>query len=115
MMTFFVDSVLAKSELASNVVFQIMLYLAYVLMGMRRLLVPSFKHRLHEKDYTAQIKIRGDSYGRQFAFKGGGVSSSKQLDTDPDVSMIFTDSSSAIKMMISPRDYLGRINACSGN
>ncbi len=32
MMTFFVDSVLAKSELASNVVFQIMLYLAYVLM-----------------------------------------------------------------------------------
>ncbi len=110
-MTFFVDSVLAKSELASNVVFQIMLYLVYVLMGMRRLLVPSFKHRLHEKDYTAQIKIRGDSYGRQFAFKGGGVSSSKQLDTKSDVSMIFTDSSSAIKMMLSPSDYLGRINA----
>ncbi len=110
-MTFFVDSVLAKSELASNVVFQIMLYLASVLMGMRRLLVPTFKRRLHEKDYTAQIKIRGDSYGRQFVFKNGAVSSSKQLDTTPDVSMIFTDSSSAIKMMISPRDYLGRINA----
>ncbi len=89
-MTFLVDSVLAKSELASNIVFQIMLYLAYILMRIRRLLVPSFKRRLHKKNYTAQIKIRGDSYGRQFAFNDGRVSSSKQLDTNSDVSMIFT-------------------------
>jgi len=110
-MKFFVHSVLAKSEYVSNVVFQIILYLAYVLMGTRKLLVPSFKCRLQEKDYTAQIKIRGDSHGRVFVFKDGRISSPKQLDGKPDVSMLFTDSSTAIKMMLSPSDYLGRINA----
>jgi molybdopterin guanine dinucleotide-containing S/N-oxide reductase-like protein len=111
MMTFFVHSVLAKSEPVSNVVFQVMLYLAYVLMVIRRLLVPSFRLRLYEKDYTAQITIRGILHGRTFVFNDGKVSFRKHQGDEPDVSMIFTDSASAIKMMIFPRDYLGRINA----
>ena len=111
MITFFVDSVLAKSEPVSNVVFRVMLYMAYVLIVIRRLLVPSFRLRLSEKDYTAQIKIRSILYGRSFVFHDGRVSSTKHLDGEADVSMIFTDSASAIRMMIFPRDYLGRINA----
>ncbi len=111
MLTFAVDSVLARSEAASNVIFQVLLYLVYGLMGLKVLLVPSFKHRLQEKNYTARIKIRGDKYGRTFEFTNGRVASFKKLDGEPDVSMIFTDSSSAIKLMLSPWDYLGRINA----
>jgi len=111
MKMFFVDSILAKSELVSNGVFQVLLYLSFLLMRLRRSLSPAFKQRLYEKDYIAQIKVRGDSCGRTFAFKDGRISSTRKLSGNSDVRMIFTDTISGIKMMISPRDYLGRINA----
>ncbi len=106
-----VDGFLTRSENTSNLLFQFILYAMFLLIRVKQLLAPSFKLRLMEKELTAQIKLRGNAYGRTYIFKNGKVSSSAGVTLHPDVSMIFTSSATAVKLMLSPRNYLTQINA----
>ncbi|HWQ62471.1 MAG TPA: molybdopterin-dependent oxidoreductase, partial [Negativicutes bacterium] len=50
---------------------------------------PEFAARLKEKDMTVQIRLRDNSLGRHYTFKGGRVTSRKGFHPQPDVAMIF--------------------------
>ncbi|WP_457576131.1 molybdopterin-dependent oxidoreductase [Desulfomarina sp.] len=110
MVAFMVDTFLIRSEAVANLVFRILLYLAYRMMVMKSGLSADFRKRLGERDYVAEIKIRG-GYGRIFILKNGEVFSGKGFTGKVDVSMVFTDSVTAVKLMTSPRDSLAQINA----
>jgi molybdopterin guanine dinucleotide-containing S/N-oxide reductase-like protein len=106
-----VDSFLTRSEYASNLLFQCMLFALFLAMKLKKMLKPSYGLRLMEKDLTAQIKIRGDRYGRSYVFKNGKVTSLAGVVSNPDVCMIFTSTAIAVRLMLSPRNYLKQINA----
>ncbi len=110
MVTFMVETFLTRSEAVANLVFRVLLYLAYRMMVVKSGLSDGFKKRLGEKDYVAEIKIRG-GYGRIFILKNGEVFSKKNFTGKVDVSMVFTDSVTAVKLMTSPRNSLAQINA----
>jgi trimethylamine-N-oxide reductase (cytochrome c) len=80
-------------------------------MTLKRFLVPAFRRRLKEKDFTAQIKARDNTIGRTFVFDKGRVTSSKTLTPDPDLAMVFKDAIAAVQLMTAPSDYLKQINA----
>ena len=105
-----VDGFLTGSEYTSNLLFQFVTYATYLLMRTKMLLIPSFRLRLKEKDLTAQIKIRGDRYGRSYVFNKGRVSSTAGVTANPDVCVIFTSTAIALRLMLSPGNYLKQIN-----
>ncbi len=110
MVAFMVDTFLTRSEAVANLVFRVILYLVYRIMVVKSGLSAGFKKRLREKDYIAEIRIRG-GYGRVFILKNGEVFSEKNFNSKVDVSMVFTDSVTAVKLMTSPRNSLAQINA----
>ena len=111
MLSFFIDRILTKSTRLSNWMFAGMLFGIYVLLKIKRFLLPAFKQRLQEKDFTAQIKTRDDSTGRTYTFRDGNVSSLNRVIADPDLCMLFRDASAAVQLMTAPKDYLKQINA----
>ena len=60
---------------------------------------------------TAQIKVRGDLYGRTFTFINGKVSSANGVNNDADISIVFRDTRSAVQLMTDPANNLKQINA----
>jgi trimethylamine-N-oxide reductase (cytochrome c) len=72
---------------------------------------PSFKNRLKEKDFTAQLKVIDNSEGRYFTFSEGKVISRKGIHRSPDIAMTFSSAALAVKLLTSPEDHLTRINA----
>ncbi len=88
-----------------------------MLMGLEKLIqvaalkYSAIKDQLKKKDITVQIKLKDNTQGRYFIFKGGKVSSRRGTGTDADVSMVFRSLSVAIKLMRPPWDQLTRINA----
>ena len=111
MIAYLVDRILTRSERVSNWMFQTMLFGIYAGMRVKRLLVPSFRRRLKEKNLTAQIKVRGNLFGRSFTFKNGNVSSEKGVSDHADMSMVFRDTRSAVQLMTDPSNMLKQINA----
>ncbi|MBW1772821.1 MAG: molybdopterin-dependent oxidoreductase, partial [Deltaproteobacteria bacterium] len=91
--------------------------LSFILFGLYQLLKvtaiwhKSFKNRLKEKNFTAQIKVKDDSIGRYYTFTGGKVVSKSGIHSNPDVVMSFSSAAMAIKLMVPPRDQLRQINA----
>jgi trimethylamine-N-oxide reductase (cytochrome c) len=111
MVAYIVDRWLARSERLSNWMFEGMLFGIYFIMKSKRLVMPSFRRRLKEKRFTAQIKVRGDAFGRTFAFDAGRLSSVRGAVAEADMSMIFRDTASAVRLMTGPSDFLKQINA----
>jgi molybdopterin guanine dinucleotide-containing S/N-oxide reductase-like protein len=72
---------------------------------------PSFKARLKEKNFTAQIKIKDNSEGRYFTFAGGAIASQKGIHPNPDVLMTFSSAALALELLAFSRDQLKQINA----
>jgi len=72
---------------------------------------PSFKNRLKEKNFTAQIKVKDNSVGRYFTFSDGKIISKRGIHSNPDICMTFTSAHLAVKLLIPPRDQLSMINA----
>jgi hypothetical protein len=66
---------------------------------------------LKEKNFTARIKVRGDAFGRTFTFRDGKVTSEKLACGDADMSMVFRDTASAVRLMTAPHNYMKQINA----
>ena len=72
---------------------------------------PSFKNRLKEKNFTAQIKVKDNSQGRYFTFKDGKVSSKSGIHSSPDICMTFRSPHLAAKLLRPPHDQLSMISA----
>jgi len=72
---------------------------------------PSYKHRLKEKDFTAQIKVRDNSQGRHFTFQNGNIKSKAGIHSSPDVTIVYRNAYLAAKLMRPNRDQLAQINA----
>ncbi len=106
-----VNSFLTKSEMTSRLIFQIMLFAMFLILRAKRRFAPSFRLRIGEKNLVAQIKLRGDSYGRSYNFKDGTVSSSAGVVADPDVAIVFNSAANAVQLMLFSGDFLKQINA----
>ena len=111
MIAYLVDRIFTRSERVSNWMFQTMLFGIYAGMQVKRLLVPSFRRRLKEKNLTTQIKVRGNLFGRSFTFKNGSILSEKGATDHADMSMVFRDTRSAVQLMTDPSNMLKQINA----
>ena len=111
MVSYIVDRWLTKSERLSNWMFESMLFVIYVLMKAKGVILPGFRRRLKEKHLTAQIKVRGDRHGRTYTFDGGRISSENKPISHAQMSMIFRDTASAVQLMTAPTDFLKQINA----
>lgn len=71
----------------------------------------SFKKRLEEKNFTAQIKIADNSLGRYYTFNQGKIKSRSGIHPHPDISMVIRDVALAVKLLRPPWNHLSRINA----
>ncbi|MCG8638467.1 MAG: molybdopterin-dependent oxidoreductase [Desulfobacterales bacterium] len=71
----------------------------------------SFKKRIREKNFVAQIKTLNNSSGRYFSFKSDHFSSTKGIHNNPDVLMIISSAKLGVKLFTPPRDQLDMINA----
>jgi molybdopterin guanine dinucleotide-containing S/N-oxide reductase-like protein len=106
-----IDYLTLKSPKLSAWIFRQMLLGLYVMMVVKKVLVPSFRRRLREKSFSALIKVRDNTVGRSFTFSDGNISSSGAIAPDPDLTMYFKDAASAIQTMREPSNYLKQINA----
>lgn len=111
MVSFILDRVLTRSERVSDWMFASMLMGISIMVKAKRLLVPSFRRRLDEKHFTAQIKVRGNAIGRTFIFRNGKFSSLDGVGPEADICMIFRDTASAVQLMAASTNYLKQINA----
>jgi trimethylamine-N-oxide reductase (cytochrome c) len=72
---------------------------------------PSFRDRLREKNFTAQIKLKDNSQGRYFTFKDGNISSESGIHPNPNITITYKNAYLAVKLMRPNRDQLEQINA----
>ena len=91
--------------------FSIILFGIKILMKFTAVRHPSFKNRLKEKNFTAQIKVKDNSQGRYFTFKDGKVSSKSGIHSRPDICMTFRSPHLAAKLLRPPHDQLSMISA----
>ena len=61
---------------------------------------PTYKARLKEKNFTAQIKVQDNSQGRYFTFKDGEVTSKRGIHPSPDLSMAFRSAALGVKLFM---------------
>ena len=111
MVAFIIDRVLTRSERISDWMFATLLLGISFMLQAKRLLIPSFRRRLKQKQFSAQIKVRGDAIGRTYTFREGKIASSPEVAPGPDICMIFRDTASAVRLMTAPTNYLKQINA----
>jgi molybdopterin guanine dinucleotide-containing S/N-oxide reductase-like protein len=90
---------------------------AIMLLGLDKLLKraakkhPQFGKRLHDKNFTAQIKLMDNSAGRWFRFQNGKVTSGRGLDAQAEVSMVFQSADIAVGLLMPPKNQMAMINA----
>ncbi|MDP6178834.1 MAG: molybdopterin-dependent oxidoreductase, partial [Desulfatiglandales bacterium] len=82
--------------------FSIILFGLEILIRLTAMMQASFKKRLKEKNFTAQIKIQDNSQGRSFTFRNGKVTSKRGIRSNPDVCMAFRSVNLAVKLLIPP-------------
>ena len=91
--------------------------LAIILFGLYQMLkhtarkYPSYKARLKEKNFTAQIRTADNSVGRFFTFREGKVRSKKGLHPEPDIIITLSSAEMGAKLMAPPINQLDLINA----
>ena len=95
-----VDKILSKSPILAHLVFSIILLVIKFLLRRTGMLRPSFKDRLKEKKFTAQLNLQDNSVGRYFIFCDGKIVSKKGIHPRPDISMTFRSADIAVKLLI---------------
>jgi len=91
--------------------------LSIILFGLPQLLRwtawrhPSFKNRLKERNFTAQIKVKDNSVGRHITFKDGRIRSRSGIHPEPDILLTYENSELASRLLMPNRDQLDQINA----
>jgi len=105
------DKILLKCPMLARLVFSIILFGLNLMLKRAARKHPSYKHRLKEKDFTAQIKVRDNSQGRHFTFQNGNIKSKAGIHSSPDVTIVYRNAYLAAKLMRPNRDQLAQINA----
>jgi molybdopterin guanine dinucleotide-containing S/N-oxide reductase-like protein len=106
-----IDRILLRFPSVANMIFSLILF------GIKGLLLrtarkhSSFKERLKERNFTAQIKTMDNSVGRHFTFSKGTITSRRGIHASPEVSMIYSSAALAAKLLAPWRDQLDQINA----
>jgi len=95
----------------SNIKFTILLFITALLLKRTARKYPSFKSRLKEQNFTAQIKVMDNSVGRYFTFSDGQIISKSGLHSSPDVSMVFSDAALASRLLPPWRNQLEQVDA----
>jgi trimethylamine-N-oxide reductase (cytochrome c) len=75
------------------------------------LLHPTFRERLKEKDFTAQIKTSDNKIGRYFTFTNGRIKSRGGVHNKPDICMSFVDAKIAVSLLMPPMDWLDYVES----
>ena len=107
----FVLTKLTKSPRLAKYIFSFMLFNLKLLLSGTSLLSSSFNARLKEKNCTAQIKTKDNKTGRFFTFKDGSVISKSGIHKNPDITITYSKSSLAVRLMTPWRDQLEQISA----
>ena len=102
---------LAKSETLANLIFSIVLFSLKILFKLTAMRFQFFKNRLKEKNLTVQIKLKDNSQGRYFIFRGGSIISKSGIHASPDVTLTFRNAPLALEILIPPRNQLATVNA----
>ena len=105
------DKILLKCPVLAKMVFSIILFGLDLMLKRAVRKYPSFKHRLKEKNFTAQIKVKDNSRGRHFTFKNGNITSKAGIHPSPDVTIVYRNAYLAAKLMRPNRDQLEQISA----
>jgi hypothetical protein len=95
----------------SNIKFRIILLVTAQLLKRTARKYPSFKERLKEKNFTAQIKVMDNSVGRYFTFSNGKIISKSGIHSSPDVCLAYSDAALASRLLVPWRNQLEQINA----
>jgi molybdopterin guanine dinucleotide-containing S/N-oxide reductase-like protein len=95
----------------SNIKFRILLLATAYLLKRTARKYPSFKERLKEKNFTAQIKVMDNSVGRYFTFSNGKIISKSGIHAHPDVCLTFSDAALAGRLLMPWRNQLEQLNA----
>ncbi|MCG6929257.1 MAG: molybdopterin-dependent oxidoreductase [Desulfofustis sp.] len=111
MAAYFMDRVLTRSEGVSDLLFRLILVSLYQLMRFKLAYNPLFRSSVGDKELTAQIKIRGDRLGRTYVFKQGRLTSTGGVAPAADVSLIFSDTRTAVRLMLDQSNKLRQLNA----
>lgn len=105
------DKILLRCPVLAKMVFSIILFGLDLMLKRAVRKYPSFKHRLKEKNFTAQIKVKDNSRGRHFTFKNGNITSKAGIHPSPDVTIVYRNAYLAAKLMRPNRDQLEQISA----
>ena len=95
----------------ANLRFKITLYATKLLINYTAWRYPSFKNRLREKNFTAQIKIADNSVGRYYTFSSGKIVSKGGIHPNPDVCMGFNDVGLGNRLLVPWRNQLEQMDA----
>ena len=101
----------SKSSTGANWTFGLMLFGLREMLNLTARKHPSFKERLKQQSFTAQISTRKNPVGRWYCFKNGKVISKAGFHPDPDITILYHDAALGARLMIPWRDQLAQISA----
>ncbi len=104
-------SLFTRSPKMSRLIFAFILFNLKIVLNLKARLSTTFRGRLGEKEFTAQIKTRDNRTGRYFTFKGGRVISRGKVITDPDIVIIYHDAALGARLMTPWRSQLEQVSA----
>ena len=82
-----------------------------VMLKLQRWRHESFRKRLKERNFTAQIMARDEECGRWFEFKDGNIRSGAGLHPAPDCKLMFKNATIGATLLMPPINWLRQINA----
>lgn len=80
-------------------------------MRLAAIALPAFKKKLSERNLTAQIKTRDDTVGRWFEFRGGRIKSGAGFRDNAEVTLVFKDAETGVRLLTPPMRHFDFINA----
>lgn len=84
----------------SKIKLRVLLFAASQLMKQKARTSTSFKTRLKEKNFTAQIKLLDNSVGRYFLFSRGKIMSKSGIHSKPDICLGFSDAALGCSLLL---------------
>jgi molybdopterin guanine dinucleotide-containing S/N-oxide reductase-like protein len=95
----------------SSITFRALLFTASQLMKQKARTNPSFKARLKEKNFIAQMKVLDNSVGRYFIFHQGKITSRRGIHSKPDICLGFSDAAMGCRLLIPSCDRQKKTDA----
>ncbi len=104
-------SMMSKSQAVAGWIFSFILLNVKVILRFTSLLHPSFRGRLRERDFTAQIRTKDNRVGRYFTFQDGRLISKGGIHPRPDMTISYYDAALGARLMTPWRSQLEQVSA----